>query len=110
MMTAMPRKSKLPPYVRPGMHRDEPQDMPDSAIMLRIALHWRDSVHHGTLEERQGMTNGHMQAHFRGDIVSQTEMDAICEAANTFYERVGLPQRITNKAGEFLPYTEGETR
>jgi hypothetical protein len=100
--------SKLPPYVRPGLveNRDEPQELPDSAAMLRIALFWRDSVAHNTVDERHGFTNEYMQSHFRGDVVSQTEMDAICESANLFYERVHLPYRIRNAAGEFLPYLD----
>lgn len=96
----------LKPYVRPGIEAEEPQELPDSSRMLRIALFWRDAVAHKTIEERKGFTHEYMQAHFLGDVVSQTEIDAICEAANLFYERVHLPYRMRNLAGEFLPYLD----
>lgn len=73
---------------------------------LRIALQWRDDVEKPEMIHainREGSyTNTHLS--FK-DTVSQQELDAICRAANVFYQIMGSKLRIGNSMGELIPAT-----
>jgi hypothetical protein len=66
---------------------------------LRFALGWRDAVASGTLKPRKNY-----QQYWAGyGLVSQRELDAICESANRYYELMGSNLRIGNSGGELRP-------
>ena len=62
------------------------------------ALRWRDTVESGKFIQDKNHTNFYMEF----DSISQKELDAICDSANLFYQKMESNLRIRNNMGELI--------
>ena len=65
---------------------------------LRLALQWAEDKIDGELIEQGSYCRTHLG--YDNYPISQRELDAICRAANMFYEQLDSPVRLWNSMGE----------
>ena len=67
---------------------------------LVLAILWREDVASGEMIEGTGYKKDYMVF---DEGVTQKELNAICKAANTYYECMDSKLRITDSMGELRP-------
>ena len=70
---------------------------------LKLALQWREDVAGGEMIEQQKDGESYTRTYLGFKSVSQDELNNICDAANTWWEKSGSDLRIGNSMGEIIP-------
>lgn len=79
--------------------------MSNLTARLQLALQWRDDVASGDMIERSPSGGPqYCRSHLSVEgSVSQVELEAICQAANSFYRAMRSDLRIGDSMGELIP-------
>lgn len=70
---------------------------------LITALRWREDVESGEMITSKGYQKNHLNLPRSGGLISQGDLDAICDVANRWWLLCGSDLRITNSMGEIIP-------